>query len=426
MKIFTWAILTVALILPAPAEAGPCQVILDKYSISQIGGNTPLTLDAVLREIRRSSPETRAAGLETLARAADADQAGKRVNPVLSVEIEEFAGSGPLNGFNAAETTLAFEHTLRLGGKRQRAEDGARALTELASAECAVILRESELQGAISFYGYLHALEDATLLENAGETTKKLEQSVRKRVAAGAAPPPELTRAESAAATARGLAVSARGEAERRRYELASLWGESDPVFTSAISQNSVSGPPYSANTLTHPALKRAAASHDALRAAIEIERAAAIPDITVSAGFRRFEETGDGAIVAGIAVPLPLFDRNRDAVRASEIRAQAGRFNQNTVEARLRARQRGAVAAVESARQHLEILETTALPSARSAYESSVEGYEAGKFDLTTTFDARNALTEAQRSVLNAKYKLRVETALLKSLVGDAPFFGE
>ena len=426
MKNISWAIITMALILPAHAQAGPCQVTLDENSISQIGGNTPLTLEVVLREIRRASPETRAAGLEVLARVADADQAGKRVNPVLSVEIEEFAGSGPLNGFNAAETTVAIEQTFRLGGKRQRAEDAARALTGLASAECAVILRETELQGAILFYGYLHALEDAALLGNAAQTTEQLEQTVRKRVAAGAAPPPELTRAESAAATARGLAVSARGLAERRRYELASLWGESDPVFTSAISRDSVSGPPYLSNTSAHPALKRAAASDDALRAAIEIERAAAIPDITVSAGFRRFEETGDSAIVAGIAVPLPLFDRNRDAVRASEIRAQAGRFNRNAVEARLRARQRGAVAAVASARQHLEILESTALPSAKSAYEASVQGYEAGKFDLTTTFDARNALTESQRSVLNATYKLRVETALLKSLVGDVPFFGE
>lgn len=426
MKNISWAIITMALIFPAHAQAGPCQVTLDENSISQIAGNTPLTLDAVLREIRRASPETRAAGLEVLARTADADQAGKRVNPVLSVEIEEFAGTGPLNGFNAAETTVAIEQTLRLGGKRQRAEDAAQALTGLASAECAVILRETELQGAILFYGYLHALEDAALLENAAQTARQLEQTVRKRVAAGAAPPPELTRAESAAATAQGLAVSARGQAERRRYELASLWGESDPVFTSAAAQDSVFGPPYSSNTSAHPALKRAAASDDALRAAIEIERAAAIPDITVSAGFRRFEETGDSAIVAGIAVPLPLFDRNRDAVRASEIRAQAGRFNRNVVEARLRARQRGAVAAVTSARQHLEILENTALPSARSAYRASVQGYEAGKFDLTTTFDARNILTETQRSVLSAKYKLRVETALLKSLVGDAPFLGE
>ena len=95
-------------------------------------------------------------------------------------------------------------------------------------------------------------------------------------------------------------------------------------------------------------------------------------------------------------------------------------------VEARLRAQQRGAVAAVTSARQRLAILEETVLPSAVAAYDASIQGYAAGKFDLTTTFDARNALLEAERSVLDAKHTLRVETARLKSLVGAAPFSGE
>ena len=126
------------------------------------------------------------------------------------------------------------------------------------------------------------------------------------------------------------------------------------------------------------------------------------------------------------MTVPLPLFDRNRGATRAAEIRAKAGQINKVAVEARLRARQRSAVAAVTSARQRLTILEDTVLPSAVAAYEASTQGYAAGKFDLTTTFDARNALLEAQRSVLNAKHSLRVETARLKSLIGAAPFSGE
>ncbi len=431
MKQFLWATLLLALYLPAQAQsqAGPCEKNsqYDYDGASSLGADAPLTIAAVLHEIRRASPETRAASLEIMARAADAEQAGRPLNPVLSIELEEFAGSGALSGFNEAETTLGLEQTLRLGGKRQRAQTSARALTALASAECAVILRETELQGAILFYGYVHALNDAALLDTAAETAEQLADTVRKRVAAGAAPPPEQIRAESAAATAQASASFATGLVEERRYELASLWGEPNPLFRLAEARDPVTDAMLMGETqFTHPELDRASASENALRAAIDVERTAAIPDITVSAGFRRFESTGDSALVAGVSVPLPLFDRNRGATRAAEIRAKAGQINKVAVEARLRARQRSAVAAVTSARQRLTILEDTVLPSAVAAYEASTQGYAAGKFDLTTTFDARNALLEAQRSVLNAKHSLRVETARLKSLIGAAPFSGE
>ena len=429
MKQFLWATLLLALSLPAQAQAGPCEnnIQNDYGGASYIGADAPLTIDAVLRKIRRASPETRAASLEILARAADAEQAGRPLNPVLSIELEEFAGSGALSGFNEAETTIGLEQTLRLGGKRQRAEVAARALIALASAECAVILRETELQGAILFYDYVYALNDAALLDTAAKTAEQLADTVRKRVAAGAAPPPEQIRAESAAAASKASARFARGLAEKQRYELASLWGEPNPSFNLAEAEDPAVGVMLITETpLAHPELDRAEASENALRAAIDVERAAAIPDVTVSAGFRRFESTGDSAIVAGVSVPLPIFDRNRGATRAAEIRARAGQINQVAVEARLRARQRSAVAAVTNARQRLVILEGTVLPSAVAAYDASIQGYSAGKFDLTTTFDARNALLEAQRSVLVAEHTLRVETARLQSLVGAALFSGE
>jgi len=181
MQQFLWATLFLALSLPAQAQAGFCETGPDYNKASDIDAEAPLTLDAVLSEIRRASPETRVAGLEILARAADAEQAGRPLNPVLSIELEEFAGSGALSGLNEAETTIGVEQTLQLGGKRQRAQAAARALTALASAECAVILRETELQGTILFYDYVHALNDAALLETAAETAEELA-SVRRQV----------------------------------------------------------------------------------------------------------------------------------------------------------------------------------------------------------------------------------------------------
>ena len=45
-----------------------------------------------------------------------------------------FSGSGPLSGFDQTETTLAFEQTFQLGGKRGKRERAARARAALADA----------------------------------------------------------------------------------------------------------------------------------------------------------------------------------------------------------------------------------------------------------------------------------------------------
>ncbi|WP_035541851.1 TolC family protein [Hyphomonas oceanitis] len=427
MQKLLWAALGLAVMLPANAEVGPCNAYGPNEHKSPVTAETPLSLNSVLSEIRLASPEVRASGLEIQARSADATQAGRRLNPALSVELEEFSGSGPLTGFDRAETTIAIEQTVRLGGKRQRAQAAARALTALASAECAVILREVELQGTVLFFEYVAALEDAELLEEAAETSEKLAETVRRRVAAGAAPPPEQSRADSATASARADAVFAWGLVEQRRYALAAIWGQSDPLFNTAIVEDSVVGALADpGNRSLHPQVRRAAASAAASRAAADVERAEAMPNVTFTAGMRRFEETGDSAIVAGVSVPLPLFDRNRDSARAADLRAQASQMNRAAVEARLLAEQRAAIAAVTAARQRLSLLEDTALPNAIAAFEASMHGYAVGKFDLTTTIDARSALIDTQRAVLDAKTTLRIETARLKSLIGDTPFSGE
>tara|TARA_B100000949_G_scaffold21351_1_gene16388 strand:+ start:226 stop:603 length:378 start_codon:yes stop_codon:yes gene_type:complete len=76
----------------------------------------PLTLEQAVMRAGQSSPEVRQAALESRAAMADADQAGRPVNPAISLETENFAGTGALNGFSAFETTLRIEQTFRLGG----------------------------------------------------------------------------------------------------------------------------------------------------------------------------------------------------------------------------------------------------------------------------------------------------------------------
>ena len=50
-------------------------------------------------------------------------------------------------------------------------------------------------------------------------------------------------------------------------------------------------------------------------RANVVLENAKRIPDLTLSGGLRRLNESDDTAFVLGFSVPLPLFDRNRGGI---------------------------------------------------------------------------------------------------------------
>lgn len=422
--IYRGVIIALALIaVAAGAEAAPCDGRMVDNSIIEDGA--PLTLGTVLGEIRRASPEVRTAGLEASALDAEADQAARPLNPSLSLELENFSGSGPLAGFDQTETTFAVEQTFRLGGKRRLSEGAARARQALATAECTVILRETELQAALLFADLLAAYELRELATESADLSDRLAMTVARRVDAGAAAPPELSRARADAATLRASAAGVQAQIEARRFALASLWGDSDPRFGTPVSEQITlpAGPEDSVSG--NPRLNAADAAQRARDAETALARSAALPDVTVSAGFRRFEETGDEAFVAGVSIPLPLFDRGRDGVRASAIRADVASLNRRVVEQRLLSEQRSAVAARRAAQARLNILVGDALPEAESAYASAERGYEVGRFDLTTTLNARAVLLETQLAVIEAERAVLSEDFRLRALIGAAPFDG-
>ena len=405
------------------AEASPCDGHIE--SASAISPGEPLTLNTAIAEVRRASPSVRAAALEARALDAEADQAGRPLNPSLSIELENFSGSGALAGFDRTESTVAVEQTFRLGGKRLLNERAGRARQAVASAECAVILRETKLEAALIFSELVAAVQLRALAQDTADLSNELAETVSRRVDAGAAAPPELARAKADAAAMRASAASAEAAIDRLRYAIALLWGSADPAFT-LPSQNSLETVTSSDRVeLSHPALDKASAAVRARSAERKLADSGAIPDVTVSAGFRRFEESGDEAFLAGVSVPLPLFDRGRDAARATALRGEVATLNRAATEQKLLARQRAAIATRRSAQTRLDILSLEALPSAEEAYDASVRGYQIGRFDLTTTLNARAVLLDARLAVIDAELALQSEDLRLRALIGAAPFDG-
>ena len=85
-------------------------------SICAAAGGSGLTLAEAIDNALTRSPELRSSAIRVTRAQAETAQAQLRPAPELSLELENFAGSGGMRGTEALESTLSFTQILELGG----------------------------------------------------------------------------------------------------------------------------------------------------------------------------------------------------------------------------------------------------------------------------------------------------------------------
>lgn len=379
---------------------------------------------ALLAQARAEAPRLAAAEAEVAQAEGLARQAAVRPNPVLGLEVENFAGSGPYDGLDLAETTASVGQTLELGGKRSARIQAGRAAVTAAQARGSAARAEFAAQLAIA---YAEAEAAAAKVTLAGETMAAAESDARTaRELVDAGREAELralqaTAERDAAVAEREEARAARDAAFLRLSALAGVTEIYDSVGESLLNRPVGSAPAGEAET---PAVLAAQAEREAAAARVRVEARKAVPDVTVSAGLRRFAGDDATALVAGVSVPLPLFDRNRGATQAAraELTGAQARLRQAELDAGadLRAAQsqaRSAAARVAAA--------GAGEAAASEAYRLAGLGYESGRVPLLELTNARRALAAARVRTLDARLaQVRAEADIAR-LTGRTPFGG-
>jgi len=406
-------------------SAGVCYADYSVESAPPITGD--LTLGQVLDAVRRASPATRIAALESVAAHHDAAQASRRNNPTLSVETENIVGNAPFGGFDAAESTFALSQTFRLGNKRRLEARAAQARAALTDSGALVVLRAAELEASRRFFEFAAAFAVAQSAQAILELSETFGDAVARRVDVGKSRPADLARSRAATARARAVAADARANAAASRYALSRLWGTSTPSFDAPSAD--LEAPvalPFDADPAAlierHPQVAAAVAGEAARQAELRFSRSLAYPDLTVGVGVRRFETAGE-ALVANISVPLPLFDRNQDAINAARVRIEGAQTGAAAVRLALTTELSQAFVRARGAESRRAALLDEALPAAESAERAIREGFVAGKFDLTTALAARSALIDVRIETIEAGLDARLVETEARALASTAPF---
>ncbi|MBI4470280.1 MAG: TolC family protein [Acidobacteria bacterium] len=378
------------------------------------------------------SPELATFAWEIRAREARILQASRPPNPVINTLVEEFGATsrltGPgltgLGGVIQPQATIQLSQLIELGGKRAARQRLAALSRDLATwdYETARIDVLTRVTGV--FLDVLASQQAVALAEQTTTIVEQVQQAVGLRVEAGIVSPIERTRADVALASVRIEWDRARRTLEADRRRLAALWGSSSARFESAEGDLSVLPPMPTFAELQervsrNPELARWAAEIAQREAALIVERSKRVPDVTISAGYRRFTQIGGNAFVVGASVSLPLFDRNRGGVQEARDRVSKASEEQRAAQVRVTTMLAEAYRALSSAKDEIDSLASSVLPGTRSAFEGVTEGYRFGKFGFLEVLDAQRTLVSANTQYLRALSNYHQAAAEVERLIG-------
>ena len=393
-------------------------------ALSPAAPSGSIRLSDALAEALLRSPELAAFSWEMRAAEARAITAGARPNPELSGEVENFAGRSDNRGFRSAEFTLQLSQLVELGGKRAKRLRVAQLERELAGWDYEAKRLDVITATAQAFVEVLAAQRRTDLAARSLELAERIADAVRKRVRVGTETPIEEQRTAVTLANATTEVERARSELLRARLALAAAWGGEAPSFDRAEGEFETvrKVPPLSllvGAVLQNPDLARFVAEIEHKRAALQLALSRRTPDLTVSAGVRRFSDTDESALVGGFSMPLPLFNTNAGGIAEARANLHQTKERRRGMEANAMARLAQAHEALSAAHREVELLSDDVVPAAESAFGAAQQAYREGKFGLLRVLDTQKELIEAQGRLLEAFAEYHKRSAELERLIG-------
>ena len=383
-----------------------------------------LSLRAALSVGLMHNPQLTSFAWNIRAQEAAVIQAGLYPNPEVSVEIESFGGTNGFSGFGASETTISVGQTILLGGKRDSREELARLERDLAGWDYEVARVDVITLVGIEFVGTLTAQAHLAVARQTAAMAEQVFSAIDQRVQAGKVSPVERTKARVDRAQTQLALIVAERKVVAARARLAATWGSVAPGFEVAVGDLfSVSIPPaveeLFARINDNPDLARWTTEMAARRAAVTLAKANAVPDITPYGGVQLLDGIDETAFVAGIAMPIPAFDRNQGKILEARLRGAQGEALRRAAAVRVKTELAVVYQALDTAFLETAILRTQVEPSAESALAAAEEAFRQGKIGALDLLDAQRTLFAVRRQSVDAHAAYHRAVIAIERLIG-------
>lgn len=359
--------------------------------------------------------------------AADARSAARRdgtPNPELTVEAEDFLGGDPAHGVDALQVTTSLSQELELGKKASRRRQIRRTTRDVSAVSLELTRQNLLADVAMAF---LDVLTQQERVKHAGEMVELAQitvNTVTAQVDAGRSTGMEQEKALVELHLAELQKKAALRDLDATKIRLAAVCGRSQPFFEEVSGDLNVTADLPALDDLLqraqqHPELKLNLAQVRQQQAIADAEKANRLPNVKFDIGFRWNNVSSNYAMVAGVGVPIPLFDRNRgningaarDVARANSD-AEMGIIDKNAAIAT-------AYQTLRFELDRLKTLQQDISPRVMATFEAVAEGYRIGRFGYLDLLDAQRTMFEIQHMLLDALVKYQAARITLSYTAG-------
>jgi len=369
--------------------------------------NEQLTMETAVNKAIENNPE-----LKTLLKKIDASkavklQSGLMPNPELGLEAENILGTKDFSGFSGSELTASLSQDILLAGKISKREKVAEMDISLAEWDYESKRLEVITDIRKAFTG---ALATQKLIKKNNELIKISEElitNLKMRVKAGKISPAEVSRAQIITNSLQIQINKLKADYDTAIFELAMLINDPN------LSIESLNGELKNIDYLpvyyslyvkleNNPNLKRFVSEYEKQKAVIIYEESKATPDLTISAGYRRFSDIKANTFLIGASIPLPIFDRNQGSIQEAQIRLDQKTKEFEVVRNRLTLRLNLLYNRFETLLKNVTKLKNESIPDAEEVFKIIEEGNLVGRFTILDVLDAQRTLFVIQNQYLN------------------------
>jgi outer membrane protein, heavy metal efflux system len=388
-----------------------------------------LTLERAREIARDVAPELTVTREAVVAATARERQAAAIPNPLLVYSREQTSGGGATNAQNIG----TLEQRIEIGGQRSARRAVAQAQRAAAEARVDVAGARLDYDVARAYALAMAAERRVTTIEGAAGVFAKATQVSRARLTNGDISGYEnrrLTLEAARYAALRAEAVAARRSA-RAALALLLSNGTGAPLSDDIVLIDTVPAPasPLTLDSVVALALARRAelraAGLDARAAAAEADlvRRERTPSPALTAGFKNervgVDEQSSSGFVAGLSIPLPIWDR-----RGGAIDAAAAESRRRMAEADVARRQTvrevtEAFVAQQALAEQLDTLRATLGAQAAPAIRAAQVSYTEGEMSLVAWLDAVRAYQETELTYTGLLTDYMTSRAALERAVG-------
>ena len=411
LKIIGCALIMALPLLPVSAQTSVCEAGEDLEIVTSSQAMRA-ALDADLRPILADKGVALARTERTIAALRPMD--------TISLETENFPGIGLAGEIDNLEVTGRFSRTWERGGKREAREAVARAGIAVAETEREII--EHDIAHAIETL-YVEAVllkRRADLACKRVAISRSLKEIVDRRVEAARDPLLAQARSVTDLARAEAEALQYHRLAAERRMTIASMWGRAeDFAIEPGFIERRLKSGQLDIPGVYSPEFEKLQAEDRRLAAETELRRAEAVPDVTWSAGVRKFGYREDIGVIAGVTIPLGTQSQSAAKVAKHRVQQELVAVRERVLRQQLLRQAVNYQRAAQNAQASIRDIDDVLLPEAIRALDLAQEGYDRGAFSYLEIIDAQRTLAELREQRLGHIETFILNEAALSRVTG-------